>query len=199
MKKTICLFLITFLFLGNSHAQVPNIFETPESLKSYLNKKSFIIPDYGVIRFDFNASDTKKSQESRIKHGADDEIIDLIFDVSIKRNNARRRDKTDYQVSFRIELNDSENFDINSGPLYKQNILLARNIIYPIKGFPSMYQLFADGDLYYSKVTWKKVPFDNYKSFVTTSVKGNSIISDDSPFLKEYSTTSYIKCLPISN
>ncbi len=192
-KKIHILFLALFIH-SKSISQVPNIFESPSTLKDFLDKKTYIVPEYGVIRFDFNNGDTKKMRESREKDGADDEIVDLVFDVSIKRNQARRKEKTGYKIEIKIDLRDPDVVDGNPASEYVNTFLLARNIIYPVKGFPAYYILFADGDLYFSKVNWKKIPFGEFKSVVTAPRKGDwsyGIQSVD----KEYATTTYIKCI----
>jgi hypothetical protein len=67
--------------------------------------------------------------------------------------------------------------------------------IYPIKGFPAYYHLFADGELYFSKVNWKNIPFSEYKSIVTMTRKGDFKYGLQS-LDKEYATTTYIQCIP---
>jgi hypothetical protein len=94
----------------------------------------------------------------------------------------------------RINLRDSENAESNPTSEYVNSFLLARNVVYPIKGFPAYYYLFADGELYFSKVNWKNISFSEYKSIVTRPRQG-----DGKYFLplvdKDYATTTYIKCI----
>lgn len=186
--------LLLFTFKA-SFGQSPNVFESPNMLKEFLDKKTYIVPEYGTIRFDFNNSDTKRMRDSRERDGADDEVVDLIFDVTIKKNQSRRKEKTGYKIEMRIDLRDPENTDSNPTSEFVNSFLLARNVVYPIKGFPSYYHLFADGELYFSKVSWKTVPFSEYKSIVTMTRKGDlkyGLQSID----KDYATTTYIKCIP---
>lgn len=188
--------VLTILFFAKaSFGQSPNIFESPNVLKEFLDKKTYIVPEYGTIRFDFNNSDTKRMRDSRERDGADDEVVDLIFDVTIKKNQSRRKEKTGYKIEMKIDLRDPENKDSNPSSEYVNSFLLARNIIYPIKGFPAFYHLFADGELYFSQVNWKNVPFNEFKSLVTTTRKGDFKFGLQS-IDKEYATTTYIKCIP---
>lgn len=190
-------FVIQTLFYYDSFSQVPNIFESPSILKDFLDRKTFNVPEYGTIRFDFNNSDTKRMRDAREKDGADDEVVDLIFDVTIKRNEARRKDKSGYKIELKIDLRDPSSTVADPASDYINYFMLARNIIYPIKGFPSNYYLFADGDLYFSKVLWKKIPFNDYKSIMTSTKKGSLVFLNMNDSFREYVTTSFIKCTPV--
>jgi hypothetical protein len=185
--------LIVFVFSFNVSAQSPNIFSSPESIVDFLDGKTYIIPDYGMIKFEYNKSDTKRMKESRIKDGADDEMADLIFDVSIKRNQSRRRDKTGYKIEINVNLKDPENLDSDPNEGYMNSFMLARNVIYPIKGFPSIFNLFADGDLYYMKVRYKKMPFNEFKNNI---INGNKFSYKSSNIGTDNATINYIKCPP---
>lgn len=195
-KNQIASLIILLLFTFKaSFGQSPNVFESPNMLKEFLDKKTYIVPEYGTIRFDFNNSDTKRMRDSRERDGADDEVVDLIFDVTIKKNQSRRKEKTGYKIEMRIDLRDPESTESNPTSEFVNSFLLARNVVYPIKGFPAYYHLFADGELYFSKVSWKSVPFSEYKSIVTMTRKGDlkyGLQSID----KDYATTTYIKCIP---
>ncbi len=195
-KMRITFIVLTILFFAKAcFGQSPNIFESPNVLKEFLDKKTYIVPEYGTIRFDFNNSDTKRMRDSRERDGADDEVVDLIFDVTIKKNQSRRKEKTGYKIEMKIDLRDPENKDSNPSSEFVNSFLLARNIIYPIKGFPAFYHLFADGELYFSQVNWKNVPLNEFKSLVTTTRKGDFKFGLQS-IDKEYATTTYIKCIP---
>jgi hypothetical protein len=146
-----------------------------------------------MIKFEYNKSDTKRMKESRIKDGADDEMADLIFDVSIKRNQSRRRDKTGYKIEINVNLKDPENLDSDPNEGYMNSFMLARNVIYPIKGFPSIFNLFADGDLYYMKVRYKKMPFNEFKNNI---INGNKFSYKSSNIGTDNATINYIKCPP---
>jgi hypothetical protein len=190
-----CMIVLMLFVFKASFGQSPNVFESPNVLKDFLDKKTYIVPEYGTIRFDFNNSDTKKMRDSRERDGADDEVVDLIFDVTIKKNQSRRKEKTGYKIEMKIDLRDPENADSNPSSEYVNSFLLARNVIYPIKGFPAYYHLFADGELYFSKVNWKNIPFSEYKSIVTMTRKGDFKYGLQS-LDKEYATTTYIQCIP---
>ena len=193
-KITFLSILMLFIFKA-SFCQSPNIYESTNALKDFLDKRSYIVPDYGTIRFDFNNADTKKMRDSRERDGADDEVVDLIFDITIQKKQSRRKEKTGYKVEMRIDLRDPEIVELNPTSEYVHTFLLARNVIYPIKGFPAVYYLFADGDLYFSKVNWKNIPFSEYKSIFTKPKQGDGKYGTPL-FDKEYATTTYIKCLP---
>jgi hypothetical protein len=192
MKINILVLLLFFTF-RSAFSQSPNIFENPDVLEEFLDKKTYEVPEYGTIRFDFNNRDTKKMREKREADGADDEVVDLIFDVTIKKKQSRRKEKIGYKVEMKIDLRDPENPEFNPMSDYVNTFLLARNVIYPIKGFPSLYHLFADGDLFFAKVNWKSIPFSEYKSMVTKSRKGQyGLLSFD----EDFATTTLIRCIP---
>ena len=52
-KITFLSILMLFIFKA-SFCQSPNIYESTNALKDFLDKRSYIVPDYGTIRFDFN-------------------------------------------------------------------------------------------------------------------------------------------------
>lgn len=92
-------------------------------------------------------------------------------------------------------------FYLESQSTYSENnvvnsFFLARNVIYPIKGFPAYYYLFADGELYFSKINWKSITFGEYKSAVIKPREGNFTYGVGFGLDKEYATTTYIKCIP---
>lgn len=202
MKIQRHLFIIILLIfkISASLGQSPNIFESPEILKDFLDKKTYIVPEYGTIRFDLNKSETKKMRELREKDHADDEVADLIFDATIKRNQSRRKDKIGYRIEIKIVLTDPEDMERNVSdngqmPEYVQEFQLARNILYFIKDFPVFYQLFADGELYFAKIKYKKLPtFSEYKSLVTMPINGPCIKLKG--IMQDYATTTYVKCMP---
>ena len=195
MKSTFILLIISLIVPLNSFSQRINIFSDPNNLKEFLDKKTYIVPNYGEIRFDFDNKETKDWAERRIKDGADDEVVDLVFDVSIKRNQVRKKDKYDYEVTIRVNPDNSQLLT-NDDPSEKfvNSFLLARNIIYPIKDFPSYFALFADGDLYFQETSWEPISFEFFKSVYTKPTKGGSFMLTN-PF-NEYINTSYIKCTP---
>jgi hypothetical protein len=191
--KFTLLFLLFFISL-RLDAQTPNIFSSPDAIKNYLDGKTYIIPEYGIIKFEFNNSDTKKMRESRIKDGADDELVDLIFDVSIKRNQSKKRDKTGYKIEMKINLSDEDSDDGDPTESYFNYFFLARNVIYPIKKFPAFYYLFADGDLYYIKMNYKKMPFSEFKENLINKKNVFQLSSVEN----DYRTSSFVKCISIS-
>jgi hypothetical protein len=56
-----------------------------------------------------------------------------------------------------------------------------------------MFQLFADGDLYYVKIDYKKMSFNEFKNNVITTKENASGLA----FFEKYGTRSYIKCTPV--
>jgi len=203
-KITMKLFIFSLLFFGLSifktNAQEPNIFSNPDNIVEFLDGKTFTVPNYGIIKFEYNKSDTKRQKEFRIKDGADDEIADLIFDVQIKRNDSKRKDKAGYKIELQIDLNELDNRSTaTSSPSsatgeYVQYFALMRNVIYPIKNFPYMFHLFADGDLYYEKFDYKKVSFADFKNdYLSAKDKLGGMF-----FNEKYVTKSYIKCIPVN-
>jgi hypothetical protein len=197
MKSIFTLLIILLIAPINSFSQRINIFSDPNSLKEFLDKKTYIVPNYGEIRFDFNNKDTKIMSERRIKDGADDEVVDLIFDVSIKRNEVRKKDKFDYKVE--ISVNPDYSQLINNDPTerFVNSFMLARNIVYPIKDFPSIFSLFADGDLYFHETSWDSISFEFFKSLYIKPTKGARFGSFmPTGVFDDYINTSYIKCIP---
>jgi hypothetical protein len=197
MKSTFTLLIILLLAPLNSFSQRINIFSDPNSLKEFLDKKTYIVPNYGEIRFDFNNKDTKIMSEKRIRDGADDEVVDLIFDVSIKRNQVRKKDKFDYKVEISVNPDNSQLLTNDPNVKFVNSFLLARNIVYPIKDFPSYFSLFADGDLYFMETSWEPISFEVFKSLYTKTTKGarfGSFMPTNA--FDEYINTSYIKCRP---
>jgi hypothetical protein len=192
------LFLIGFSF-NYAGAQEPNIFSKPDNIVEYLDGKTFTVPNYGIIKFEYNKSDTKRLKESRIKDGADDEIADLVFDVQIKRNDSKRKDKAGYKIELKIDLNDADNGSTAaSSPYapygeYVQYFALMRNVIYPIKNFPYMFHLFADGDLYYVKSDYKKMSFAEFKNGLISAKDNLSGLG-----FENYASRTFIKCTPVN-
>jgi len=185
--------MMLFIFKA-SFSQSPNIFESTNTLKNFLDRRVYIVPEYGTIRFDFNSGDTRRMRESREKDGADDEVVDLIFDITVKKNQSRRKEKIGYKVELKIDLRDPEVVELDPTSEYVHSFFLARNIIYPIKGFPAYYYLFADGDLYFSKVNWKNIPFGEFKAIATKTRQGGGYALSGMVD-KDYATTTYIKCI----
>ena len=54
MKSTFILLIISLIVPLNSFSQRINIFSDPNNLKEFLDKKTYIVPNYGEIRFDFD-------------------------------------------------------------------------------------------------------------------------------------------------
>ncbi len=169
---------VAFVLMSlTNFAQGTNIFETKESVKSFLDGRTYIIPDYGTMRFEYNSNETKKWKERREKDQSDDEVLDVVFDLTIKRNAAKRKDKTDYQVTMKINLEDPQGQDYNPTESYANSFTVRRGEIYFIKDFPFMYILFADGDLYYQKVSYPKISFQEYKAARLKDNKAFSILA----------------------
>ena len=196
MRNILLVLIILLIFPLNSFSQRMNIFKDPNSLKEFLDQKTYIVPNYGEIRFDFNNKDTKIMSEKRIKDGADDEVVDLIFDVSIKRNEVGKKDKFDYKVEISVNPDNSQLINNDPSGRFVNSFMLARNIVYPIKDFPSIFSLFADGDLYFHETSWEPISFEVYKSLFTKTTKGARFgyIAPTGVF-DEYINTSYIKCI----
>lgn len=197
MKSTFIILIILLIAPLDSFSQRINIFSDPNSLKEFLDKKTYIVPNYGEIRFDFDNKETKDWAERRIKDGADDEVLDLVFDVSIKRNQVRKKDKFDYEVTIRVNPDNSQLINNDPTERFVNSFMLARNIVYPIKDFPSIFSLFADGDLYFHETSWDSISFEFFKSLYIKPAKGarfGSFIPTD--VFNDYINTSYIKCIP---
>jgi hypothetical protein len=190
--------IFTFLFSlisFVSFSQEKNIFSSTESLKTFLDNKTYSVPGYGTISFNYNTIETKFWKEKREKDKSDDEQIDVVFDVSVKRNSAKKKEKTDYQILLRVDLSDPEGQDYNPILSYSNVFLIARSTIYPIKDFPSVYILFADGELYFEKTIYKQVSLKDYKASVLLNTKPIGFIGTTNLF----SNTKYIKCEVVKN
>lgn len=168
-KRSVIIFLLTIISI-HSIAQSRNIFESKESVKNFLDGKKYLVPEYGSLKFDYNSRETKKWAELREKDKTDDEKIDVVFDISVKRNAAKKKDRGDYQVSLQIDLSDPEGQNYSPVLSYANSFFLLRSVIYPIKDFPSVYILFADGDLYFEKSTYQNISFQDYKSNVLQNI-----------------------------
>jgi hypothetical protein len=187
------IFIYIFLSLSG-YTQTQNLFSDPEKIKDFLDGKTYTIPNYGTITFEYNNSDTRKMRESRIKDGADDEMFDLTFNVSIKRNKSKRREKGGYKIELKIDSNEYLEGEQNPSKKYIQSFYLMRNIIYPIKDFPYYYTLFADGDLYYVETKYKDISLNEYKAaLVSGEVNPFAFFADAN---NRFSSSRYIKCLP---
>ena len=140
-----------------------NLFNNPEEAKTFFDGKIYEIPSYGTLTFSLNKAVTKLEADKSIKDGSYDEQVRLVFDVAVKRNNVKKKDKGDYKVMMTIYITDDDDPDTDPNKGYSMDFVLQRQIIYPIKGFPSQYTVFSDGDLYYWKYEYKKYTFEEYK------------------------------------
>jgi hypothetical protein len=183
------------IVLNSVYSQTNNLFSDPKLLKEFLDGKTYIIPNHGTITFEFDNSETRRMRDVRTKDGADDEVIDIIFDVKIKRNNSKRRVKGDYKVELKIDTNEYLEGEQDPRKKYLNTFSLMRNIIYIIKDFPSYYTLFADGDLYYTETKFKNVSLSEFKStMITGEVNPFAFFGD---LNNKYSSSRYIKCVPV--
>jgi hypothetical protein len=156
--------IFTMLYFSvNSFGQSNNLFNNPEAAKTFFDGKIYEVPSYGTLTFSLNKALTKLEADKRVKDGSYDELVDLVFDVSVKRNNVKKKDKGDYKVSMTIYLTEEDDPDADPNKGYSMDFTLSRQIIYPIKGFPSQYTVFADGDLFFWKYEYKKYTFEEYK------------------------------------
>jgi hypothetical protein len=186
------IFSVLFALISFScYSQENNIFSSSESLRAFLDEKTYSVTGYGSITFNYNSSLTKSWKEKREKDKSDDEQLDVVFDLSIKRNLAKKKDKADYQILLRVDLSDPQGQDYNPILSYSNVFLVTRNVIYPIKDFPSVYILFADGDLYFEKTIYKQVALKDYKTSVLLNTKP---IAFNSP-VNLFASTKYVKCV----
>ena len=144
--------------------QIENVFKDPEATKALLHDREYEIPNYGTVKFKINKAQTKYWEEAHQKDGSSDEVVEITFDAVIKRSNSKKRDKGDYRADIRLNLDEGEDVCVNPNKYYTMDFTIMREIIYPVKGFPYMFTLFADGDLYYWKFDYKKYSFEEYKS-----------------------------------
>ena len=142
--------LLLIYFVGyNSRliGQIENVFKDPEATKALLHDREYEIPNYGTVKFKINKAQTKYWEEAHQKDGSSDEVVEITFDAIVKRSNSKKRDKGDYRADIRIKLDESEDVCVDPNKHYAMDFSIMREIIYPVKGFPYMFTLFADGDL----------------------------------------------------
>jgi hypothetical protein len=142
--------LLLIYFAGyNSRliGQIENVFKDPEATKALLHDREYEIPNYGTVKFKINKAQTKYWEEAHQKDGSSDEVVEITFDAIVKRSNSKKRDKGDYRADIRIKLDESEDVCVDPNKHYAMDFSIMREIIYPVKGFPYMFTLFADGDL----------------------------------------------------
>jgi hypothetical protein len=189
LTRLFCLLLI--YSLGNSNrlfGQIENVFKDPEATKALLHDREYEIPNYGTVKFKINRAQTKYWEEAHQKDGSSDEVVEITFDAVIKRLNSKKRDKGDYRADIRLNLDEGDDVCVNPNKYYTMDFSIMREIIYPVKGFPYMFTLFADGDLYYWKFDYKKYSFEEYKSKKLA----------DQNFLDKEMKYSLVKCNYIS-
>jgi len=160
MRKIVVLFL---LVSSAVFSQNTSLFSNPEAAKSFFEGKIYEVPGYGTLTFTLNKSATKIEAEKSMNDQSYDEQVKLVFDVSVKRNNVKKKDKGDYTVYMTIYLSDKDDPDTDPNMGYAMDFILKRQVIYPIKGFPAFYTIFSDGDLYYQKWIYEKYTFEEYK------------------------------------
>ncbi len=161
------LILVFFTFLGfAAFGQVGGLFNNPRAAEEFFNGRVYEVPEFGTITFKLNKTATRNSVEGRERDGSADEIVDLVFDVAVKRKDARKKDKGDYMVNIKIYLSENGDPDTDPNKGFAMDFSLVRNIVYPIKGFPSLYTVFADGDMYYQKYTYKQYSLEEYKNII---------------------------------
>ncbi len=198
LKPIIIITILSILFIFSSneiYSQSTNLFTNPDLIKKVLDGKSYEVPGYGIITFEYSNSETRKMKEVRMKDGADDEVTDLIFDVNIKRNKAKRKDKVGYKIEMQIDSHDYDNEEKDPTKLYSHSFYLMRNIIYPIKDFPASYILFADGDLYYNQTKFKNISLNEYKNLVIST--NSNTMANFWNIKESVSTSKYIRCIPL--
>ena len=176
--------LITLLLIPTiGLSQSSNLFSNPEAAKTFFDGKVYEVPNYGTLTFTLNKSLTKDEEEKSIRDKSYDEQVKLVFDVSVKRSNVKKKDKGDYNVYMTIYISEKDDPDTDPNQGYAMDFTLKRQIIYPIKGFPSQYTVFSDGDLYYHKYDYKKYTFQEYKEMQIKRINPASSV-----------TISYIQC-----
>lgn len=179
--KNVLITLLLIPIIGIS--QSSNLFSDPEAAKTFFDGKVYEVPNYGTLTFSLNKSLTKDEAERSMRERSYDEQVKLVFDVSVKRNNVKKKDKGDYNVYMIIYISEKDDPDADPNQGYSMDFTLKRQIIYPIKGFPSQYTVFADGDLYYQKFEYKKYTFQEYKEMRIKKINPSSNVS-----------ISYIQC-----
>lgn len=183
-----CFILISFISFGQSD----DLFRDPERAKEFFDGRKYEVPGYGTLTLTLNKAQTNREADKRKEMKADDEEVELVFDVTVKRLNAKKKDKGDYKVNILIYLTENDDPDVDPNRGMHIDFSLMRQIIYPIKGFPSQYTIFADGDLYYWKATYKKYTLNDYKKIKLQAVDTNNMYNVE----KVYSKHEYVRCPP---
>ena len=207
MKSKILILLILILSTTNVYAQIPNVFLSSDAIIDFLDGKSYVVPNFGMIKFEYNKSDTKKRKEIYNLFGSSDDFIDLVFDVIVLRNQSKKRDKFDYQIELHFNLKDNEiaksllieDYVQTFTLMKKPNNSVGANGVFPIRNFPVFFNLFADGDLYYVNFKDNKLSFSEFKNSFISSTKFSLSNSFYKYFnIPENSPVNHIKCQQIS-
>ncbi len=183
-----CFILISFVSFGQSD----DLFRDPERAKEFFDGRKYEVPGYGTLTLTLNKAQTNREADKRKEMKADDEEVELVFDVTVKRLNAKKKDKGDYKVNILIYLTEKDDPDTDPNRGMYVDFSLMRQIIFPIKGFPSLYTIFADGDLYFWKLTYKKYSLADFKRIKLQTVDSSSAQDIE----KVYTKCEYVRCPP---
>lgn len=127
---------------------------------------SYEVPGFGVIKFEYS----KRSDDNNsLRNGYQlDEAQSVPFRVRVKRDNAKKWERDDYFAWFEMPSylereTGRANYE-SPNERYWASFTISRDAIYQIKDFPSLYVIFADGDIYYQEWNWTSYSFEEAKA-----------------------------------
>ncbi len=131
-----------------------------------IDEVSYEVPGFGTIKFEYS----KRSDDSQNWRGGSqfDEAQKVPFHVRVKRENEKRWERDDYFAWFEMPSylereTGRENYE-SPNERYWATFTISRDAIYQIKDFPSIYVIFADGDMYYQDWNWTTYSFEEAKA-----------------------------------
>lgn len=169
-------FMIRLLFVGwlvgvaaaeSAHGQE---FENTAQLIEMMDGAQFEVPGYGVIEFNH------VRQIDRTSLANPDEKQNVTFSTKIRRLEEKKWERTDYFSRFEVPSwmgDEVGRIDTDSpDSKYYLNFSINREVIYQIHDFPSIYVLFADGEVYFRNYIFSEHSFSEAKSLLLSNQLG---------------------------
>ena len=152
-----------FLFVsGISFSQS---FTGRDHIIEILDGVEYEVPGFGVIEFEYSKkSDNNQSMRNGSQWGEKQKVP---FYIRIKRLNEKKWSRDDYFAWLEMPSDyDNEfgraNYE-SPNEKYWATFTISREAIYQVKDFPSLYVIFADGDIYFQDWQWTSYSFQEAK------------------------------------
>lgn len=151
--------------LSSSQAAFTQSFTGRDQIIDMLDGVQYDVPGFGTIEFEY--SKKSDNRQSLIDGYQWDEKQKVPFLIRVKRSQEKKFERDDYfawleMPSYFESETGRTNYE-SPNEKYWATFTISRDAIYQIKDFPSLYVIFADGDLYYQDWQWTEYSFAEAK------------------------------------